>query len=481
MRIKFHNQIKLFSRLIPQLFLVIILTACNIPSVNTPLEEQEGPQSVQPDAVETAAPVVPELPSSDSVPSPGQDYYLDPNGLDENDGSQVSPWATIQHAVDHVAPGDRILLLSGTYAGARIEQSGTAEAWITLQAAPGANVLIDSPGANNKHDSNLEFETWEGEETVAYWVVEGLEVANAPYWGIDIRGNEDNHSHDFVIRNNLVHDNGLDTGKSGIFFAFVDDVLVEGNESYANGEHGIYLSNSGDRFVVRGNTLHFNHNCGLHMNGDLESGEDGIISDGVVEENVIFENGVGGCAGINMDGVTDAIIRNNLLYQNHASGIALFQENGAVCTQNVQILNNTIVQAEDGRWAIYISDDECVNNKIFNNIILTFHDWRGSIVIPSTGIPGFESDYNLIMNRFSADDDESVLSLSEWQALGYDTNSFVVTPNDLFVGSDDYHLLPDSLGVDGGSTLLDVKTDIEGRMRPQGGAYDIGAFEYSDQ
>ena len=414
------------------------------------------------------------------VPTPGQNYFVDPNGSDANEGSQNSPWGTLQHAVDTIAPGDTISLQSGAYLGARIEQSGNPEAWMVLQAAPGASVLINAPGPNNRHDSNLEFETWEGDETVSYWVVRGIEVANAPNWGIDFRGSEGDHSHHFIVQNNVVHDNGHDGETTGIFFAFVDDVVVEGNESYRNGEHGIYLSNSGDRFVVRSNRLHHNTYCGLHINGDLESGADGIISDGLVENNIIHENGVGGCSGINMDGVDTATIRNNVLVNNHAGGISLYQENGAICTQNVQILNNTIVQAEDGRWTINISADECVNNKIFNNIILTFHEWRGSILIPSAGLNGFESDHNIVMDRFSPDDDNSVVTLSEWQALGFDSNSMLASPDELFAGSNDYHLLPGSPAVDSGGFLDSVEADLEGVARPQGAAFDIGAFEFDD-
>lgn len=472
---KHRKPISLFTIII---IVLVLLSACSSNSDNTPGEELEESASAPLNSPDTNAPDVPVFIAPTGVPSPGQEYYVDPDGSDGNDGSQAAPWETIQHAVDTIQPGDTILLNSGTYAGARIEKSGTADAWMSLKAAPGTSVLINVPGPNNKHDSNLEFETWEGDEIVAYWLVEGLEVADAPNWGIDLRGNEENHSHNFVIRNNRVHDNGLNTGKTGIFFAFIDDVIVEGNESYANGEHGVYFSNSGDRFVVRANSLHDNNNCGLHINGDLESGEDGIISDGLIENNIIFENGVGGCSGINMDGVINAIVRNNLLYQNHAGGISLFQENGAVCSQNIQILNNTIVQAEDGRWAINISDDECINNKIFNNIILTFHEWRGSIVIPSAGISGFESDYNLIMDRFSSDDDDSVITLSEWQAQGYDINSVIASPDELFIGLGDYHLVPSSAAVDAGRTLPGVEFDMEGWPRPQGSAYDIGAFEY---
>lgn len=427
----------------------------------------------------SAPPAVDDYPVSPVVPvtGTGETFLVASSGSDENDGSAEAPWATIQHAVDSVSPGDTILIQSGSYTGARIERSGVPDGWITLASAPGATVRIDAPGPANKRGSNLEFETWEGDGTVAYWLVEGLEVAEAPQWGIDIRGSDETHSHHFVVRGNRVHSNGWEDVKSGIFMAFVDDVLVEDNESYDNGEHGVYLSNSGDRFVVRGNYLHGNARCGLHINGDLEQGGDGIISDGVVEGNVITDNGEEGCAGINLDGVTDAIVRNNLIYGNHAGGIAIFQENGAVCSQDIQVLNNTIVQAEDGRWAIYVSDADCINNTIFNNIIVTYHEWRGSIVIAATGIEGFESDHNVVMDRFSADDDESVISLSDWQALGYDSNSIVASPEDLFVGGDDYHLDQGSPAVDAGRAIAGLATDIEGNQRPQGQTYDIGAFE----
>ena len=411
--------------------------------------------------------------------STGAIYYVDTAGSDTlNDGSSGAPWETIQHAVDNVGPGDTIYVRTGTYLGARIEASGTPADWITLKAAPGADVLLNAPGPDNKRDSILEIETWEGDGTVAYWIIEGLEVAGADDWGIDVRGTALNHSHHFIIRGNDVHHNGIPTTSTGIFTAFVDDVTVENNESYNNGEHGIYLSNSGDRFTVRGNELHHNLNCGIHMNGDLSQGGDGTISDGLIEDNVIYENGTGGCSGINGDGITDTLIRNNLLYENHAGGVSLYQTDGAVCSQDNQVLNNTIVQASDGRWAVNIAGTGCVNNKVFNNILLTYHSWRGSIVVAGPSISGFESDYNIVMDRFSTDNGSTRITLAAWQALGYDTNSIISTPATEFVGGTDFHLLSTANARDNGNTLANVLDDLDGILRPVGSGYDIGAYEY---
>ena len=306
-------------------------------------------------------------------------------------------------------------------------------------------------------------------------------MTGAESWGIDVRGTADAPAHHVGILNNTVHHNGLETGRTGIFLAFVDDALIEGNRSYNNGEHGVYCSNSGDRPVVRGNVIYDNANCGLHMNGDLSAGGDGIISGAVVENNVIYGNGAGGGSAINNDGVTDSIFRNNLLYANQAGGFAVFQENGAVCSQNNKYYNNTVVQADDGRWAFNIAQAGCTGNKVFNNILYINHGWRGAIVIPTQPLTGFESNYNVVVNRFSADDDQTVIDLAAWQALGYDANSLLASPDDLFVNAagGDYRLKATAPAVDAGACLAEVPTDLAGTARPYGANCDIGAYEYN--
>ena len=410
-------------------------------------------------------------------------YHVAPDGDDSSDGSAANPWRTLQHAVDAVAPGDTILVHAGQYAGARIEQSGTANAPITLSAAPGETATIDRPGPANRHNSNLELETWEGSGTVAYWIIANLEVRSAPNWGIDIRGSDSAKSHHITVRGSFVHHNGLNSGTTGIFAAFTDDVLIEDNDSSGNGEHGIYVNNSSDRFTIRGNRLHHNAAAGIHLNGDASQGGDGIMSDGLVENNIIYENGSAGGAGINMDGVTSTTLRNNLLYHNHASGIAIFQQDGAVCSQNNQVLHNTILMPDDGRWALIIGDTACVDNQLFNNILFSYHSYRGSINLPAGTVSGLVSDYNILVDRLTIDDGDSILTLAQWQALGYDTHSFLATPGQLFAdeAAADYHLPPNSPAIDTGRDNLNVSTDLDGHPRPAGAGYDIGAYEYGSQ
>jgi len=421
-------------------------------------------------------PTVNSNPAPTSVDFAGVSYYVALDGDDTHDGSEAYPWRTLQHAVEQLVPGDTVLVKSGVYAGARLENSGTATAPLKLKAAPGATVTLNGPGPQNMHQSALEIENWD--TPVAYWIIESLEVTGAPGWGIDIRGSEEQHAHHIIVRGNHVHDNGVSSECTGIFAAFVDDLLIENNETHHNGEHGIYVNNSSDRFTIRNNLSHHNANCGIHLNGDVEMGGDGVMMDGQVMGNTIYENGVGGGSAINMDGVSQTLVANNVIYANHATGIALFQENGAVCSSDNRIVHNTVLVADDGRWALLIADASCTGNVLLNNIFLTDHDYRGSINVPS-GLVNLVSDYNIVVDRFTTDDGDSILTLAQWQLLGYDGHSFMASPSALFVdlAAGDFHLRGDSPAVNAGSITAGIAVDINGAPRPAGAGYDIGAFE----
>ncbi|MGI9609719.1 MAG: NosD domain-containing protein [Acidimicrobiia bacterium] len=405
-----------------------------------------------------------------------QTRYVDPGGSDAAAGSAENPWRTLQHAVDSVDPGATIVVNPGSYAGMRIERSGAPGAWIRLVAAEPGTAAITGPGPNNRHDSSVEIETWDGNGTVSYWVIAGFDVSFAPNWGIDVRGNAENHSHHIIVRDNYLEGNGIDSIKSGIFFAFTDHVWVMRNESIYNGEHGIYLSNSGDHFVVRDNSLAQNQRCGLHMNGDLSQGGDGKISHGLVDGNEIDANGAQGCAGINMDGVTDTVVSNNLITANRGSGITLFKQDGAVCSRRNQIINNTVLQADDGRWGLVVGGTGCRDNLVRNNIFLTEHAFRGAIEMPTATIPGFDSDYNIVADRFTTDDGDSIGNLADWQAAtGQDAHSIVATIGDMAF---DQFSRPQPGGVAEDAGVM-VATDhsLHGVARPSGAGFDIGAHE----
>jgi Right handed beta helix region/Pel9A-like, right handed beta helix region len=406
-------------------------------------------------------------------------FYVSTQGSDNNPGTSQAPWATLQHAVDSIAPGDTILVTAGTYVGCRIGIPGGTSSPKTLQAAPGAAVLIDAPGPANRHNSIIEVENFS--TTMTDWVIGGFEIANSPKYGIDVRVTDR-----ITVQGNHVHDSAL----TGIFTAFSNDVLIQNNETDHNHEHGIYQSNSSTHPTIRGNNSHDNASAGIHMNGDLSQvppgskKHTGLVQFATVEGNTIWNNGTSGGSGINCDGVDDSVISNNLLYNNYASGISLYAIDGAHGSSNNMVYNNTIVMAPNSRFVINIPNDgggkkPPVGNVVENNILYTPDASHGSVLIAKATVAGFHSDHNIVVNVFSANNDASVISLAKWQTHGYDVHSKIATPAQLFVdpANNNYQLKAGSPVIDDGTALTAVPTDIVGVTRPQGSGYDVGAYE----
>lgn len=391
-------------------------------------------------------------------------YFVSPSGSDSASGASDQPWRTLQHAADTVAAGDSVTVAAGNYAGFNLGTSGTASARITFTAQSGA--IINSRNPTTADGINL--------EGADYVTIEGFRVLNTT-GTITRAGIRSVTNTGVIIRNNVADQNG----RWGIFTAFSENILIEGNEtSRSVQEHGIYFSNSADNPVIRNNVSWGNNAAGIHMNGDASQGGDGMISNALVENNVIYDNGLGGGSGINCDGVTNSVFRNNLIYNAHASGMSLYSINAAAGSTGNLVVNNTILVASDGRWAMNIQDGS-TGNTLRNNILYNAHSSRGAINISASSLPGTSSDYNAVIGRFTTDD-STVISLSQWQSqTGQDAHSFVATPAQLFANAagNDYHLSASSPAIDAGTTTSAPSVDYEGTTRPQGAGIDIGADE----
>ena len=389
-------------------------------------------------------------------------FYVATTGSDANDGSSAHPWRTLQFAANTVHAGDTVIVHAGNYIGFDMVNSGTSAAPITFQADAG--VVINQANMITPDGINLEGASW--------IVIQGFTVTGMPRAGI--RSVTNQH---VTIRGNTTDKNG----EWGIFSGFSDDLTIENNvASNSVQQHGIYVSNSGDRPIIRGNTIFGNHDAGIHMNGDISQGGDGIITGALVEDNIIYDNGLGGASGINCDGVQQSRIQNNLLYNNHASGISLYQIDGGGPSSNNVVVNNTVIVASDGRWALNIQNGS-TGNTVYNNIFYNFHSFRGAMDISQDSLTGFVSDYNVVISRFTLDGGNSVLSLAQWQATtGQDTHSIVATPDQLFVNpaGNDYHLKAGSPAIDAGTATQAPLVDLEGHARPHGNGFDIGCYEF---
>ena len=395
-------------------------------------------------------------------------YYVSENGNNSNNGlTPETAFETLQHAADIVTAGDSVLVLQGNYVGFDIRKNGSQTNLIVFKAIEN-NVVIDEKNSVTPDGINIENASW--------IIIDGFEVKDQPRAGIRAAVS------DFVtVKNNYCHNNQ----RWGIFTGFTDDLIVENNTcSYSTEEHGIYVSNSSDRPIIKDNHSFNNNGCGIHMNGDISMGGDGIISNAVVEGNILHDNGYGGGSAINMDGVQNSEIFNNLVYNNHATGIAMYQIDGGDASKNNKVYNNTIIQPADGRWCI-ISVDGSTGNTIYNNILINHHSFRGSIAIDAASADGFISDYNILVNRLSNDDGNSNMTLSQWQSLGYDLHSIIADPEEqIFIDhtNGDFHLLQNAQAVDAGTNLVlpTVFEDFDNTPRPQGSGFDIGCYEFTN-
>jgi hypothetical protein len=399
--------------------------------------------------------------------APLRTFYVATDGDDTNDGSAARPWRTLQRAAQGIQPGDLVIARPGRYAGLVLgwdgPQNGTAANPITFRGEPGA--IIDSRNNRTADGINL--------EGASHVVVEGFSVLNGGT--ITRAGIRSVTNRGVVIRNNRIDS----AGRWGILTGFSDDVLIEGNvTSRAQIEHGIYVSNACVNPIVRDNQVWGNAANGIHMNGDLSQGGSGLIVNALVEKNVIYDNGRLGGSGINADGVQSSRFLNNVLYGNHASGISLYRIDGADGSKGNLVAHNTIVVASDGRWALNIQNGS-TGNTVVNNILYNNHSFRGSIDSSADSLPGFTSNHNVVMERFSIDGG-AVQNLGQWrQRTGQDRESIVATPASLFVDAvgHDYHLSVGSPARDAGITRDDVREDRDGAIRPIGPASDIGAYE----
>jgi len=397
--------------------------------------------------------------------------------VDDSPGA-TQEYATIQAAAAAARAGDTVVVHDGVYAGFTVTRSGNPGAPIRFRAI-GRNVIIDRAGSSG---DGIRI------DNASYIEIEGFEIRNtasSPSQRMLRCISARNASANAPMRGNVLRRNRcIDADQEGIYVSQFSDGLIEDNEISGSGRvsgrsrsHGIYLANAGsDGTVIRGNRIYDNRNSesnGIHCNGDLSVGGDGLIRDIVITGNRIYANGQ---SGINLDGVQSARIENNVIYGNARHAIRGYSIDGAAGPRNIRILNNTLLAS--GGWAVKLSEDEG-GHVIFNNVL------SGTSGAISVGTSLLSSDNNVFLtNRLSLDDERSTLSLTEWRAAtGGDARSVVASSNSVFVApaSNDFRLRPDSPARDAGAAALGgvnaPTVDVAGTKRPQGGAFDIGAYE----
>ncbi len=412
--------------------------------------------------------------------------------VDDTSGP-TQEYATIAAATSAAQPGDTVLVHPGHYAGFQIRTSGTLTAPITFRAL-NDQVFIDSPIPSGGGIAECVNST--GICIVGVNDLEGLHDLVIDGFHIENTGKRCVASHEanpgFLggssphQRITLRHLTCVGAGHEGLYLSELYDSLVEDNEVLNAGSdgtdrgHGIYLANAGcDKTVLRRNFIHWEghlgppEGAGIHFNGDTSvdgnGGGDGLITDVVVEQNVIRGANHN---GLNMDGVQHSTIRNNVISNIARNAIVVYAIDAAAGAKDLIIVNNTfVIPSSSGGAAIKLENDEG-GHVIFNNVLV--HLAGGPTI--SVANSNFASDFNVLNGTFEMN--ETTQSKAQW---GHDANSTNATAAGLFVSATDFHLKAGAVAVDFGigsfQSVAAPTVDQAGTARPRGTAFDVGAYE----
>ncbi|KAB2946328.1 MAG: DUF1565 domain-containing protein [Candidatus Methanoperedens sp.] len=436
----------------------------------------------------TATPTA--TPSPASVPAPvsnGPKYYVATNGNDGNSGSSSSPWRTIQHAADTVSAGDMVYVMGGTYnEKVTITRSGSPGNYIIFAAYPGQTVSIDGTG--------ISLGSWDGLIRIngaSYIQISGFRVLKSSYVGIMVSGGSPSNIN---IQNNYI--NGAYS--SGIYVERASSITIDNNEvtgahtAGAGTENEIVSLVHVNGFDVKNNKIHDNINTEsinakmgssngrIHHNNIKPTSSAGVYMDPFTEyqENVevydnIIHDGPGASRGIAVavEGggtIKNVKIYNNLVYRNGANGIVVDyyadcgNDPGTLCLSgtidNILIEGNTVYQNNAIGWdgGIINKYSKSTNVVISNNIVS--QNYGNQIWVVGS---------NTIQNN-----------LIDGSTGTTGTSYITGSPQFVNPSSGDFRIQSTSPAINKGATPKIAIVDFDGKSRPQGGDYDIGAYEY---
>lgn len=376
----------------------------------------------------------------------------------------ADPYTTIQSAVNAAVPGDTVLIYrhpTGVYVlPAASGQITITKTNIIVKGVDRDTVVIDArnlPYDNNSSGNAIMVDGWNagaGDRVT----VESLTIINAQRSGVRV-----SLADNVIVRNLKI----LNSVRFGIFSDYAESIVVENN--YVDGttiEDLIYLSNSADYSIVRGNTLTNSAEAGIQLNGDCYSNQsrytgvlDGEMEDSLITDNVLYGNEL---KGLSIISAPRTRIENNVIYDNGEpaggpGGIHLTGSPGCNKPSTASVVvNNTIVEPRIAGIRITDGVRDCV---IFNNIVAGL---GGNTIVDEVGGNHIDGPSN---HRLTT-------------VTGY----FVSYTNNGNSLDDNLHLLESSPAVNSNgiqtyqsASAPAVDFDDTSRANP----YDIGADEYA--
>jgi hypothetical protein len=427
----------------------------------------------------------------------GNIYFVTASGSDSAAGSFAAPWNTIPKAKNTIAAGDIAYL--GVSAGDAVSQttedttaayrcalgmsandggnSGTASAPKALVAYPGATATI---GATSGLERGILTPGISG--SFDYWVISQLTLRGetealdfeGPATGWRVVGNDISCPNGAGMSGCVT---GTDTPNTPGALKFLGNVVHDAAANVASVTkyyHGIYFAS--DHLELGWNTVRDGKTCRAIQFHDSGGPNEFDI---VVHDNVIHGTVCDGLNFATVDPSQGAIVAyNNVIYDvgrgpDPADGssnyaciyVANITNAGSPGTGNVALYNNTLygcgARGGGASGAIAVGGGGPVGVTMDDNLIEALSG--GSYVSGDTGsAPAITGSNNLLHGAGAAPP--------------YLTGSVSGAPRLANAAGGDLHLTAASPAVDHGKATA-APTDADGNRRPQGAAFDIGAYE----
>lgn len=221
---------------------------------------------------------------------------------------------------------------------------------------------------------------------------------------------------------------------------------------------------------------------------DIRDGMDVTASNTVIKDNRFhdihkFEPNSNGGSGLTVYTDDYGPLENVIVTRNHVYDIGLSDDDSqlvqgiyiSIPCEGCKVVNNLVHQIADFGIHAYHNPRHWL---IANNTV--FENGRGILTGPDFTIINNISYDNESANYDVRGDARIAKNLSH--GSGSEQMPGVIVADPRFVdyqsdGSGDYHLAPDSPGLDGGTAEDAPAVDLDGTERPQGDGYDIGAYE----
>jgi parallel beta-helix repeat protein len=416
-----------------------------------------------------------------------------------------------------------------------------AGGYITFRNYPGEIAVVDGTGlavpasengmfliVDQSHIIIRGFEVRNYKTAIKNLVPVGIHVRGTSNH-IQIRNNKVHH-----IEQNGTTTSGIDAHGIAVYGTNtvqpISSLVIDGNELYdlkLGSSESLVVNGNVSGFRITNNSVHDNNNIGIDAIGfegvssdpatdqarngliahntiyninsygnpayGTDRSADGIYVDGgtriTIERNIVHHNNIGiELASEHSGRATSYItVRNNFVYLNDVVGVSIGgYDTLRGSTRNCAILNNTLFRNDRLQWGngeLQLQYDTS-NNVIKNNIFYA-NSQNYLITNPFSQNTGNVVDYNI----FYAPGGKAI-SHWQWKKTGYkgfaaylagtgnDAHSLFINPLLVSTSVPDLHLQASSPSIDRGQNLAAAgATDIDGQVRIQGGAIDIGADE----